>query len=93
MALILGIDVGTTGTKTILMDENGTILSTACQGYQLHCQNGFVEQDADDWWAAIVKTVRKNLEVAKDRISAVALSSQGATLLPESVLLRKNMLI
>jgi len=83
MAYVLGIDIGTTGAKTILADEEGRILASAYQGYGLLCEKEFVEQNADDWWEAAVRTVRECLaKVQAGKVSALSLSSQGATLVP-----------
>ena len=82
---LIGIDVGTTGTKSMLLSEHGEIIAHAYCEYP--CQTpatGRVEQDAEDWWRAIVKTVREI--VAKpgraERVVALSLSLQGGTLVP-----------
>ena len=52
--LFLGIDIGTTGTKSILFDEKGAIVSRAYQGYGLTTPaHGWVDQDPQDWWDAV----------------------------------------
>ena len=59
MKYLLGIDVGTTGTKALLFSENGDVLGHAYRPYPLHTpQVGWSEQDAEDWWNAVVQTVR-----------------------------------
>lgn len=81
----LGIDVGTTGTKTYLFSEDGVAVAHAYQGYALsNTQVGYSEQSADDWWTAIVKTVREVCDgrVAPDDVAAISLSTQGGTLVP-----------
>lgn len=82
---LLGIDVGTTGTKTLLFSAEGELLGHAYRGYPLSCpQVGFSEQKAEDWWDAVVETVR---EVCGGRdignqVAAISLSLQGGTLVP-----------
>ena len=57
---LLGIDVGTTGTKAMLFSATGELIGNAYQGYPLsNPQVGFSEQNAEDWWNAVVETVRE----------------------------------
>ena len=56
---LLGIDIGTSGTKTLLIDEDGKVLATASAEYPLSTPKpGWAEQDPEDWWAAVQTTVR-----------------------------------
>lgn len=82
---LLGIDVGTTGTKTLLIAEDGRILGSASKSYPLltPCV-GRCEQRAADWWDAVVYTVREvcsKLELAQG-VRAISLSTQGGTVVP-----------
>ena len=55
---VLGIDVGTTGTKALLVEANtaGRVVARATQEYPLHTPRpGWAEQDPQDWWRATVK--------------------------------------
>lgn len=82
---LLGIDVGTTGTKTILFTEDGRAVAHAYRGYELsHPHVGESEQDAEEWWRAICETVREVCEGrgVADRVAAISLSTQGGTLVP-----------
>ena len=87
MKYVLGIDVGTTGTKTLLFSENGELLGHAYQGYDLITpQVGWSEQKATDWWDAIVKTVNEvvaaaGTDVGKN-VAGISLSLQGGTFVP-----------
>lgn len=87
MAYLLGTDIGTTGTKTMLFSEDGEILATAYKGYEIiKGSNGFVEQDPEDWWRAVVQTVRECLArvgpSVKEDIRAIAFSTQGGSMVP-----------
>lgn len=85
MDLLLGIDIGTTGTKSMIVDTEGTVLSSAYKGYKLYNDRpGWAEQDADDWWNAVVYTVNKCItdKDIRDNIRAVSISSQGGSLVP-----------
>lgn len=79
--LVLGIDVGTTGTKAFLMDGSGKIIGQGYKGYQsFRGTGGIVEQDAEDWWKAVQESVRMacSFEKAK-QLKAISLSTQGAS--------------
>lgn len=82
---LLGIDVGTTGTKTLLFSTDGLLVGHAYRPYSMTTPNvGWSEQDPNDWWNAVVETVR---EVCTDSIIAenvvgISLSLQGGTMLP-----------
>lgn len=74
MKYVLGIDLGTSGTKTVLFDENGQELASALYEYPLYQpQNGWAEQNPSDWWDAAVSTIRQVLSGgnidAKDVVS------------------------
>jgi len=59
LSITLGIDIGTSGTKTIAMDETGRILASASAEYPCdYPKPGWSEQDPDLWWSATVATIR-----------------------------------
>ncbi len=59
MSVYLGIDIGTSGTKTLAINEQGKILAHAMATYPCyHPKPLWSEQDPEDWWQATVKTVR-----------------------------------
>lgn len=80
MAVYLGIDIGTSGTKTLAIQEDGTILAAATADYPLsHPKPGWSEQNPDDWWQASVKTVRQVLKAGRIRkgdVAGIGLSGQ-----------------
>ena len=58
MGYLIGIDVGTSGTKTVLFDESGAVKASATAEYPLYQpQNGWAEQEPRDWWNAVCETV------------------------------------
>ena len=87
---MLGIDVGTGGTRAILIDRDGRVVSSASADHQPFAspQIGWAEQHPDDWWQATCLAVRQALASAnlsgKD-IACVGFSGQmhGAVLLDE----------
>ena len=65
MKYVLGIDLGTSGTKTVLFDKEGTVICSATVEYPLYQpQNGWAEQEPTDWYNAAVSTIRTVLERA-----------------------------
>ena len=73
----MGIDVGTTGVKVLLIDETGNVLESAAEGYPLSTPNpNWAEQNPEDWWEGTVKAVRSVLERAKVPVDGIGLSGQ-----------------
>ncbi len=59
MPLVIGIDLGTSSAKTVVLDESGAVIGSAGASYAMQTpQPGWVEQNADDWWEAICRTTR-----------------------------------
>ena len=89
MQYVLGIDLGTSGTKTVLFDRNGTAVCSATVEYPMYQpQNGWAEQDPSDWYNAAVSTIRSVLErsgVPREEVVALGISGQmhGLVLLDE----------
>ncbi|NLB81933.1 MAG: hypothetical protein GX800_10085 [Clostridiaceae bacterium] len=82
---ILGIDIGTTGTKTLLFSSDGELLGRAYREYSLTTPKvGWSEQSAEDWWQAVVETVREVCcqEDIAQNVVAISLSTQGGTVVP-----------
>lgn len=59
MEYLLGVDLGTSGTKTVLFDIEGNVKASKTVEYPLYQEkNGWAEQDPLDWWNAAVETIR-----------------------------------
>jgi len=84
--LLLGIDIGTTGTKAAVFDVEGNLQAVGQAEYPLrHPHPGWAEQNPDDWWHATcvaVKQALKNIPEGAQRVAGVAVSSQAPTMLP-----------
>jgi xylulokinase len=87
---LLGIDVGTGGTRAVVVDETGRVVASATSEHEAFAspETGWAEQDARDWWRACGEAVRSVLAsgaVRAEEIECVGLSGQmhGATLLDE----------
>ncbi|MEM6468969.1 MAG: xylulokinase [Planctomycetota bacterium] len=80
MSYYLGIDIGTSGTKTLLIDEAGVVHAEADSSYPMdQPKPGWTEQDPEDWWKATVKTVRavmRKSKVPAADVKAIGLSGQ-----------------
>ena len=88
---LVGIDIGTTGTKSVLFDTNGHEIASAYAEYPMYQpQNGWAEQDPEDWWEAVKKTlceITSSLpSEIRDGIVGIGLSGQMHSL----VLLDEN---
>ena len=80
MIALLGIDIGTSGTKSVLFDKNGIPLASSTLEYPMfQPQNGWAEQDPADWWNATVHTCREVIQKSgidpKD-VKGIGLSGQ-----------------
>ncbi|HEY3398644.1 MAG TPA: xylulokinase [Armatimonadota bacterium] len=80
MAYLLGLDIGTSGTKTLLIDETGRVVARALAEYPLSTPRpNWAEQDPAHWWQATVETIRSVLAQAGvdgAEVSGVGLSGQ-----------------
>ncbi|MGA2031487.1 MAG: xylulokinase [Thermoguttaceae bacterium] len=80
MSALLGIDIGTSGTKTLAIDPEGRILAEATESYPCYVPKPlWSEQDPEDWWQATVKSVRRVVKAAKLQpadVRAIGLSGQ-----------------
>jgi sugar (pentulose or hexulose) kinase len=71
----LGIDVGTGGTRALVIDETGRVIASATEAHKDFAspQIGWAEQDPDDWWRACGVAVRKVLAENQLRGDQIAL--------------------
>ena len=59
MNYYLGIDIGTLGTKVLMVDSIGTVVAEHTAEYDLsQPQNGWAEQDPQLWWDATVEGIK-----------------------------------
>lgn len=81
---VLGLDVGTSGCKAILLGENGSILDKSSFSYDIIIPHpGFLELDPNDVWEAVRKAIKKITAAVKDDpIKAVSISSMSDTFTP-----------
>ncbi|HEX2913664.1 MAG TPA: xylulokinase [Chloroflexia bacterium] len=94
MSYFLGIDLGTTGARAIIVDGNdGKVVAGATSEYPLDAPRPlWAEQNPEDWWQGTVVAVRGALQKAREvagpslKVAAVGLSGQmhGVVLLDEA---------
>jgi xylulokinase len=84
--LLLGIDVGTSSVKAVLLDLRGNLCAVCQAEYPLHhIRPAWVEQDPEDWWRGTCQAIREALAKVPhgaERVLGLAVSSQAPTLLP-----------
>jgi xylulokinase len=87
---VLGLDVGTGGTRAVVVDELGSILASSSAEHLAFAspQPGWAEQNPQDWWQATVQAVRQAMQACKlppSDIRCVGFSGQmhGAVLLDD----------
>jgi len=88
---LMGIDLGTTNLKVLLIDEDGKIIAKRSSEYSIEIPfHGFAEQNPDTWWDAARRCIRSVLSesgVSASRISAIGITGQmhGTVLLDENL--------
>jgi len=80
MDYLLGLDIGTSGVKALLVSPEGKIISSKTESYPLATpHSGWAEQSPDDWWESTVKVIREtvsNNPIDSNQIKGISLSGQ-----------------
>lgn len=80
---VLGIDLGTESARAGIFDLEGRAVAAAATTYGLtHPRPGWAEQDPDEWWSALVTSVREAMEQAgagADRIAGLSVDATTCT--------------
>ncbi|MDQ2943926.1 MAG: xylulokinase [Candidatus Dormibacteraeota bacterium] len=77
MTALVGVDVGTTGVKTIAISPEGEVVARAERGYPLSTpRQGWSEQDPEDWWRATEETLEVIAAAGVRDVRGVGLSGQ-----------------
>jgi xylulokinase len=90
MTYFLGIDTSTTGSKALLIDEHGEVVTVASSPHTLQTPRPlWSEQDPHEWWGAVsasIKSVLESAGISGEQIGAVGLTGQmhGLVLLDEA---------
>lgn len=89
MKYLIGVDLGTSATKTVMVNENGEVAASASSSYPLYePANGWAEQDPHDWKRAVFSTIRETVKksgVSAEDVAGIGLSGQmhGLVMLDE----------
>src|SRR3954468_1559962 len=80
--MFLGLDLGTTNVKAVVVSKTGKLLGRGSTGIKLfHIGDDGVEQDIEEIWAAMVDAIRQATRgISAKEICAVGVSSQGGAL-------------
>src|SRR5690348_13991161 len=80
---VLSLDQGTTSSRAILFDHNGSIVQVAQQEFpQIYPQPGYVEHDPEAIWSSqlsVARQVLKNGNVSASDIAAIGITNQRET--------------
>ena len=81
--MYIGIDLGTTGCKTVLYDSEGVAKAEFNKEYSLICNDGYVEQDAEDWWNLVLEGLTfVTKECGGGDVAGISVSTQGIAVVP-----------
>ena len=80
--MFLGLDLGTTNVKAIVVDRQGQRLADAAVPIALHyCADQGVEQDIEEIWNAVLEVMRRVCATVDGRLlEAIGVSSQGGAM-------------
>jgi len=83
---LIGIDIGTESSRTILFDENGKVVSLSSSSYSTYYQQKkYVEQNPNDWWESVfynLKEILDNCQVEKEDIIGLGVCGQMHAVVP-----------
>ena len=76
---LIGLDIGTSGTKCLLCDDKGKVLTSSTQTYPLYTpRHGWAEQKPEDWWDAVKRGLKALFEKCPiDKTQIIGLSFSG----------------
>lgn len=82
--LLLGIDIGTSACKVAVFEKSGKVIAQTNKAYKLYYPNpGWVEQNPDEWWNAIVDGIKEILKtVSADDIAGIGIDGQSWSAIP-----------
>lgn len=78
MSYYIGVDLGTSSMKLLLVDEIGNIVSSVSKEYPVYFPNpGWSEQNPNDWWNAFIEGTKELIcEIDKEEISGISVAGQ-----------------
>ncbi|MHA1943913.1 MAG: xylulokinase [Candidatus Thorarchaeota archaeon] len=84
--IVLAIDAGTTGVRSMFFDKAGNVLGRAYAEYESYFPSpSWVEQDAESWWTQSTATIKQALSktgVDPERVIGISVTNQRETIVP-----------
>ncbi|RKM56709.1 xylulokinase [Butyrivibrio sp. XB500-5] len=84
--LLLGIDIGTSACKVAVFDTDGNVVAQSNKPYLVYYpQQGYAEQDPEEWWGAIVAAIREILDLKTfdpKKIAGIGVDGQSWSAIP-----------
>lgn len=84
--IVLAIDAGTTGVRSMFFNKTGTVLGKAYAEYtSVYPSPSWVEQDAESWWSKsceTIKTALANTGQGPEKVIGVSVTNQRETIVP-----------
>ena len=75
--MLLGLDLGTSSVKTLLMAEDGAVLGECSASYEVRAPRpGWAESSPEDWWAAVLEATGAAVGRRGAEVTALGLSGQ-----------------
>ncbi|MEG0560939.1 MAG: FGGY family carbohydrate kinase, partial [Cetobacterium sp.] len=86
--MYLGIDLGTSSVKLLLMDKKGIVKKTVSKDYPItYLNDNWAEQNPEDWWNATFEGIKNILkDEQRDSLNGISFSGQmhGLVILDEN---------
>lgn len=80
MAVVVAIDAGTTGVRSLALDESGKVVATSYSEFpQYFPRPGWVEHDAEEIWSAVARTFSEVLDRLEQPVAAIGVTNQRET--------------
>lgn len=84
----IGIDLGTSSVKLLLMDSEGNVVNTVSEEYPIYFPKpGWSEQNPEDWYASVIAGIKKLIcGIDKDKVAGISFGGQmhGLVILDEN---------
>ncbi|MHA1925319.1 MAG: xylulokinase [Candidatus Thorarchaeota archaeon] len=84
--LVLAIDAGTTGVRSMLFTPTGNVVTKAYEEFESHFPSpSWVEQDAEDWWTSTCRTIKSCFEsssASPNQVVGISVTNQRETVVP-----------
>ena len=78
---LLGIDIGTSACKIAVFSKEGAVEAAASGDYPVYYPHpGWAEQNPDEWWESVCKTIKRTLEIGNikpEQIAGIGIDGQS----------------